>query len=483
MTKNKYIYNIKKFWYNNGKIYKLEWIILSIVAFFAFFSYFYGDIILTTSHGFGVWESLFNGSISDYYYDMENRLVNFYSGSCFSSAIYPFPLYIVFAIWNLPLYIIKCFWGIDPTTSRLLLAYAKSILILFLLGSAMIIYKICKNIGIDNIKSKWCVFYFLSSSFVIFPLLIQSQYDIISVFFTLLGLLYYIKNDQKKFVLFFALAITMKLFALFIFVPLVLLKEKKIFKILFYSIAGISILVAQGIIFKKPESAEGCANNMIGYIFSGKICDASIFIILLFCLCVYCYFKKESTKEFSILVAFAGMGSFFLFSFAHPYWIILLCPYLSILVFAFPEYIKINCILETILSLSCIFHYTLTIPHCFSINVIKPSLFSKFFGEPSAEYFAGANKGLNFILEKLIGNETFFSFANPTFFSIFVGAMICFFVGNYFAINKKENLKTNSIEKQQMLDVNIRTLIWTRFIINFGVGFSILALYIFFMLK
>ena len=89
---------------------------------------------------------------------------------------------------------------------------------------------------------------------------------------------------------------------------------------------------------------------------------------------------------------------------------------------------------------------------------------SKFFGEPSAEYFAGANKGLNFILEKLIGNETFFSFANPTFFSIFVGAMICFFVGNYFAINKKENLKTNSIEKQQMLDVNIRTLIWTRFI-------------------
>lgn len=275
----------------------------------------------------------------------------------------------------------------------------------------------------------------------------------------------------------------MKLFALFIFVPLVLLKEKKIFKILFYSIAGISILVAQGIIFKKPESAEGCANNMIGYIFSGKICDASIFIILLFCLCVYCYFKKESTKEFSILVAFAGMGSFFLFSFAHPYWIILLCPYLSILVFAFPEYIKINCILETILSLSCIFHYTLTIPHCFSINVIKPSLFSKFFGEPSAEYFAGANKGLNFILEKLIGNETFFSFANPTFFSIFVGAMICFFVVNYFAINKKENLKTNSIEKQQMLDVNIRTLIWTRFIINFGVGFSILALYIFFMLK
>lgn len=471
MIKNKYTDSIKKFWCNNGKIYKSEWIVLAVVSIVAFFSYIYGDIITTTEHGIGLWESFFNGNIINYYYDMNGM------------AIYPFPLYIIFAVWDLPLYIIKCFGKIDPFTSRLLLAYAKSILIPFLLGSAAIIYKICKNIGIDNIKSKWCLFYFLSSCFVIFPLLIQSQYDIISAFFTLLGILYYIKNNKKRFILFFAIAITMKLFALFIFIPLILLKEKKIVKISFYFILGLSILISQGIIFKKPESAEGCANNMIGYIFSGKICDASIFIILFFCLCVYCYLKKEVTKESTLLIAFAGMGSFFLFNFAHPYWIILFCPYLCILVFAFPEYTKVNCILETILSITYIFHYALILYHCFSINIVRQSLFSRFFGEPSSEYFVGANKGLNYILEKLIKNETFFSFANPTFFSIFVGAMVCFFVVNYFAINKKEKSKINNAEKQQILDVNIRTLIWTRFIINFVLGFSILALYISFMLK
>ena len=222
---------------------------------------------------------------------------------------------------------------------------------------------------------------------------------------------------------------------------------------------------------------------MIGFIFSGKICYASIFVILLFCLCVYCYFKKEYTQKFSVLVTFASMGSFFFLNFAHPYGIILLCPYLCILVFAFPEYIKINCILETILSLSYILCSLLIFCWCVSVNLICPSLFSKFFGELLEEYFVGAKKGLNYILEKLIRNNTLFSFANPTFLSIFVGTMICFSVLNYFAINKKENLKINAIKNDQIFDLNIRTLIWTKFIINFVVCFLILALYIVFMLE
>lgn len=471
MIKNNCFESVKKIWSNEKKIYKLEWIILTIISLIAFFSYYYGDIILTTSHGIGVWESLFNGSIINYYYDMNG------------GAIYPFPLYIVFALWDLPLYIIKCFWNIDPTTSKVLLAYGKLILVPFLLGSAFVIYKICKNIGINDINSKWCMFYFLSSCFVIFPLFIQSQYDIISVFFTLLGILYYIKSYQKKFLLFFAIAITMKLFALFIFLPLLLLKEKRILKSLLYFLSGISLLIVQGFMFKKPESADACANNMIGYIFTGKICDASIFIILLVCLCVYCYLQKNISKETYILIAFSGVGSFFLLNFAHPYWIILLCPYLCILVFAFPEYIKINCILETVLSLSYILHYSLAIPHCFSINIISPSLFSKFFGAPSEEYFAGARTGINYVLEKLIKSDQIFSFVNPTFLSIFVGTMICFFIINYLATNKKSELLNAENEEIQISNINIRTLVWTRFIINFGLGFVIFALYIFFMIK
>ena len=471
MLKNRYFREIKAGWNNKEKIYKLEWAVLAVVSFVAFFSYYYGDIIITTRHGIGVWESLFNGSIINYYYDMN------------AEAIYPFPLYMVFAIWDLPLYIIKHFFKIDPMASRLLLAYGKFILVPFLLGSAFVIYKICKNIGISDIRSKWCVFYFLSSCFVIFCLLSQSQYDIISVFFTLLGILYYIKNDTVKFILFFSIAITMKLFALFIFIPLLLLKEKKFIKILLYSLAGMSLLIVQGLIFKKPESAEGCANNMIGYIFYGKICDASIFIILLICLCVYCYLKKDVSKETYILMAFSGIGSFFLFNLAHPYWIILLCPYLCILVFLFPEYTKINCILETTLSLSCILHYALIFKHCFSINIVLPSLFSKFFGEPSAEYLEGAYRGIGYLLEKLVDNQAIFSFANPTFLSIFVGAMISFFVINYLAINQKRKLSTSVDEKNTDHHINIRTLVWPRFIINFGFGFLILALYIFFMIK
>ena len=124
------------------------------------FSYCYGDIIITAGHGIGVWESLFNGSITNYYYDMKG------------TAIYSFPLYIVFALWDLLLYIIKCFCRVELLDSRVLLAYAKSILIPFLIGLAFIIYKIYKNIEIYNLKFKWCVFYFLSSSFVTFSLLI-----------------------------------------------------------------------------------------------------------------------------------------------------------------------------------------------------------------------------------------------------------------------------------------------------------------------
>ena len=88
--------------------------------------------------------------------------------------------------------------------------------------------KIARTMGMDADRAKWVAFYFLSAMSVVLPVFVIVQYDIVLVAVMLLGLHAYMKGNQRGFLLWFMLANTLKLFAVFVFIPLVLLKEKRL---------------------------------------------------------------------------------------------------------------------------------------------------------------------------------------------------------------------------------------------------------------
>ncbi|WP_251492995.1 hypothetical protein [Otoolea muris] len=69
---------------------------------------------------------------------------------------------------------------------------------------------------------------FLSSAALFVIVFVVSQVDGFALFLLLLGFYFYLKGNGKAFLLCYMIAMPSKMFAVFLFLPLVLLKEKRI---------------------------------------------------------------------------------------------------------------------------------------------------------------------------------------------------------------------------------------------------------------
>ena len=146
--------------------------------------------------------------------------------------MYGFGLYLVFAVWNLPLWLLQELGGVNVFTSVLALSWAKAITLPFLLGSAWLVGRICTELGLPAGRAKWSRFMFLTSGFLVTAVFVMAQYDVIHIFFSTLGIYYLLRGRHRAFVAAFAVAIAMKFFPIFIFIPVLLLKEKRPTRIL-----------------------------------------------------------------------------------------------------------------------------------------------------------------------------------------------------------------------------------------------------------
>ncbi|MDQ5984043.1 MAG: hypothetical protein RUMPE_01074 [Eubacteriales bacterium SKADARSKE-1] len=458
---------MKKSCLNDDKIHNIEWIILGVIFLLLFLTSCFSDIIATTQHGIIFWDSLFAGRFLDYYIDAVG-------------AIYPFPMYAIFAIWNFPVWVIGKLFSIGIMNSSWLILYSKCILIPFILGTAFLIYKICKELNIKN--ALWSAFYFLSCCLVMLTICIQAGYDIISVFFTLMGIFYYLKGYTKRFVLFFALAISLKLFALFIFIPLLLLKEKRILRILALLICSGSVYILSFLIFHPmPQQEKNLHTGLMGYLFKNKwplvTSEVSIFVVAMVCLCFYCYLKKwdETLKIRPIYISFLAMVILFTCSLTHPQWIILLIPYLCILTFAHQDNIKNNILIETLLSGSFALSLMLSWGFVYEMTNINNFLLSKVLGKVSEHC---VHYSIGTILAVAIKSENVRSYIGSTLLGIFVASIIVFAVYNYYSLLKRKDSVQGMLIKQESV-TSIRTMVWVRAAINFAICSTPACLYFF----
>lgn len=288
------------------------------------------DLFHTSSSSY----AYLNGHITDFY-DYNKPLVD---GNDYLPIIYA-----IFAIWNLPLKLFGLTHNVAATGVMLSipeLIWTKLLLVIFYFASAFVIYKISKQITNNVDNSKIVSIIFATSPIAIFAVFIFGQYDIIGVFFTMLGFYYYVKNDYLKFSIFFSLAISIKFFPLLIFVPLLLLVEKRLLQILKYGIISVSATILQILMYLHNTAFR----ERIFSLASGKISSSAVYYLtsinnapilttVFIVLCIYTYFKNinsnDEKNKLSIYVSILSYAVMFSTVIWHPQWLIIIIPFFA----------------------------------------------------------------------------------------------------------------------------------------------------------
>jgi hypothetical protein len=315
-----------------------------------------GDLIHTFKSSY----AYLNGHIWDFY-DYNKPIMGFND--------YLPILYLIFAIWNLPL-----LWlGLIPAPNEfatidlsIQLLWSKLLLALFFAAAAWVLAKIAK-IVIDRgevIKAQPVVLLFLTAPLAIFPVFVFGQYDVIGVFFTLLGVYFYLQRKLYWFAFCFAIAISFKYFALAVYLPLILMVEKRPLVIVKWVLLGLLIVLVQHIAYWHNEAFTGQIFKLIqlkiagdqGSNLSWKM--PTPYLMALYGVgCLYLYFKSYPTESrwirdvvFVPLLAYGLMFGSVLW---HPQWMVIATPFYA-LAYLFIRNIKLFVLVDLLAMLAFI---------------------------------------------------------------------------------------------------------------------------------
>lgn len=391
-----------------------RWILAGITVYLFlclmfFYSFIYNDIIETMRMGIDVWYSLFDGQLNYFY--ARRTPVDAIAYPKTVQGVYDFPIYIVFALWNFPLWIAENFFDVDVFRSPLCLMWGKTLL---LLASVLIVgalYRLCRTLEVNEKNSLFAVILFLTSNFFMSSIIMMSAYDIVVLYFAILGIDYYFRGDMKKFTLCFMCAIPLKFFALLIFVPLVLLREKRIWKIAVYLVVSVlPILVFRFFIpcravFEDPSSAALSLKNIfestelsnlaflytVTYEWGTSLSRIYLSLALWGVLYLVCYFYKPENdgkiKKWGIYICFLTFANMFITCMTHPYWIMLLVPFTVIMMAMNSQYKYVNLVLETLMTWGMLLAQIFKFPWCFGSAIVAGMFWPSILGEK--EEFTG----------------------------------------------------------------------------------------------
>lgn len=183
---------------------------------------------------------------------------------------------------------------------------------------------------------------------------------------------------------------------LFIFIPLVLLKEKR-----YIYVARDLVIGCILVLFDKAMYSIGYRIEMhLGINPSNELtsCDTfqtnfeallnsnfnafgssmSIVVLLFGLLCIWCYMQNaEHKQKLALYVSFLGFSILFTFGSLTPYWIVLLMPFALMLIFQSKNYYNILFPLEILFTICFLYFYTLDVSWIFgSENTFSFLLFS-----------------------------------------------------------------------------------------------------------
>jgi len=307
--------------WKNCSTFQIGLYFVALACCFLFFQQ--GDLYHTVGSSF----ALLDGHILDLY--------DYNRAKFFRDEYLPI-MYIIFALWNIPIKLLGLV-GDPANLSFGVLAWSKLLLILCFFATAAVVGKAARTITKGNdARAILAARFFATSPIALFAVCVLGQYDIIGLLFVLGGVAFYV---QKRFVAFawcFSVAICFKYFPIVVFVPLLLLAEKNVFRLAKLTGIALSVLVAQVTLWSiSPFFRETFFLHPMAKINEASHFSLTPFLILLYCAgCVYVYFQKNPSEAVYykrvVLLPIFSCAVFFLAITWHPQWILLAMPFFAL---------------------------------------------------------------------------------------------------------------------------------------------------------
>lgn len=451
--------------------FKISVVAYLVVMAVLFASYYYADFREVSCVGINFWDILFRGD-----------LLRFYDQDFIYDGIQFFPnynilMYMIFAVWNLPTWVVTKVSNVDVYNSTICLLWMKSITLIwtaaFVYTFSKLIRECITNSSKDRLSSEsnykdmissspvnTGIMLFLSSAFYVSAVVICGQYDIISMTFVMLGILHYIKEDKVKkgynilFILYFAIALPLKMFALLVFIPLLLLKEKRVYRII---VNGILVYLPTFLLNKvfpvkyvnNPKVAEGLTlstantydmsllplyvdlydfiNIGFGLLFLYVFAEAILFI--------FCYMfdlgKSDSKIKWIIYVCFLTYFNQFVLAYSHPYWLLMIVPFGILLILLNREQMYINVLVDTMMSLGMLLAQMFFFTWAYTGEIVMRT-FWKYITGPKNKFMSLTDYAAQYVTDDRLQ-----TYATGIGLTIFTAGMLVFSVINCPLIYKR----------------------------------------------
>jgi len=319
---------------------KLKWYdyVLAFVSYFfaaLFFNHYY-DMIITSQHAYDLIYLTINGKgLSFYSIVSEWALTGKYMGwwSFRMAAFYNILDYIILAVPLVPVYIADHFFRFERINDIILIVSDLTVAFAGILMVKSFAF-LCKQIHLGKETISIAKYLLFTSPVCIFVLVEMGQIDAFYIIFILLGIAMYLKGKDYLFALFFSVAIALKPFGLLVFVPLLLLRHKKIIDILKYSIIASATWVITTVPFAFDPGYRAIKKEISDfYGFGGLI---SIYFVIIICLITaFCYLKKvDEHNQFTyvLLVCLGVYTDLVVFLEWHAQWVAVLIPFVILAV-------------------------------------------------------------------------------------------------------------------------------------------------------
>lgn len=424
----------------------IDWAIAAAIILLCYVSFNHDDLITTANHGKNLVECILTGKFLEFY-DYTH-----------STAVYSITLYIVFAVWSLPVMLIHKIFGIGYAAIPFPeLMWYKLLPTLFYIGTAVLIYKIMLELEMKENIAKWGFFLFISSPVAMFSQFIFGQYDSIGIFFTVLALYMFLRKKYYAFAIWASVAVTFKMFALFLFVPLVVLIEKRFVHIIKFFLIGISGYLVTPLLFMRSEGyrqtlkfGSDISGRLFGVGISTSMGVISVYITGMIVICIFAYMTriKDDTDFYTktIYISFAVFALLFVFiTVWHPQWMIWLVPFMT-LAMLLNANSNASLILQTVMSVG----YLGTTIGAFAGNVdsnmLVRGIFQKLY---SSHHVASLNVKYSLIDRNL-------------FYGLFAGSILALALIYFFTVknpdSEKNTIKTKEYKMGDRIFILSRTL-------------------------
>lgn len=320
---------------------RVQWTfpLASLLVGFVFFLRDPSDLIATVQHSLLLIYSTFTGDF-----------VNFYQVSIDSTimpAMYSFLFYALMAVLLLPVAAgFQLFGGFDYA-DQFQVIFATRVMQLWIIAllcaTAFLVYKLGQQMGYRSSRAEWAAYLYLASPLTLFSDAVFWQYDVITIVFVLFAMRFYLQQDFLKFSLVMAVAIACKMFAFFIFVPLIMLVEKRFLHIAKHLLIGVSVTVMTELVARRMPGYD-IARQLRSHILS-KLTDngitfsfglVSLSLIAIVAITIYAYLKSVNDEaDFrytAMYVSFLSIAAPFALFQANTYWWILAMPFGALLI-------------------------------------------------------------------------------------------------------------------------------------------------------